>query len=75
MSLEAVQQVLNGWKSHVCNAMLSTDRLHLFHTRDFLPPPNSPHKPQRMTFDNGKLLIWGEPADLEENNGEKSMSA
>ena len=75
MSLEAVQQILSGWKSQVCNAMLSADRLHLFRTWDFLPPPNSPFKPQRMTFDNGKLLIWGEPADVEEDKGGKSMSA
>jgi hypothetical protein len=75
MSLEQVQQSLVGWKSQVASAMLSRDRLHLFHTWDFTPPPGSDFKTQRMTFDNGKLLIWGEPAALEEDRTDEARSA
>jgi len=63
MSLEEVQRQLRRWRWQVNNVILSADRRHLFHTWDFTPPRGPPHKSLRMTFDNGQLLLWGDPAD------------
>jgi hypothetical protein len=62
MTLEQVRQSLAGWRAQVANAMISTDHLHLFHTWDFTPPPQSDWKTVRMIFDNGKLMLWDDPA-------------
>jgi hypothetical protein len=63
MSLAEVRELLAGWTAVANSAMLSPNRLHLFHTWDFTPPAILGAKPVRATFDNGRLLIWGEPTD------------
>jgi hypothetical protein len=64
ISLEQVRKLLVGWKADAANAIISTDHLHLFNTWDFTPPPESHSKPQRMIFDNGRLITWGDPASV-----------
>jgi hypothetical protein len=63
MSMDDVRTLLRGWRESLPCAVLSPDKTHLFYTVDFTPPPNVGSSAMRLTFDNGKLLIWGEPAD------------
>lgn len=60
--MDDVRKLLRGWRESLPGAVLSPDKTHLFYTVDFTPPPKT-GSPMRLTFDNGKLLIWGEPAD------------
>lgn len=63
MTLEEVRSLLPSWrKGKESGAILSPDKTHLFFTVDFDPPPRSAERPVRMTFDNGRLIFWGEPA-------------
>lgn len=63
LPLNEVRTLLRGWKEALPSAVLSPDKTHLFYTIDFRPPANSTERRLRLTFDNGKLFIWGEPAD------------
>jgi hypothetical protein len=72
MSPDEVRQLLKGWTARVADGILSADRLHLFHTWDFVPRSGSPFKALRATFDNGKLLIWGEPASFSQDRRAES---
>ena len=64
MTMDEVRALLVGWRMGVAHtALLSPDRTHLYQTLDVSPPKNSDRKPVRMTFDNGRLLFWGEPTD------------
>lgn len=63
MTLEQVKSALKNWRDEMPSAYLSSDRTHLFYTVDFLPPLGSMEGRVRMTFDNGRLLHWGDPAD------------
>jgi hypothetical protein len=38
---------------------MSNDRMHLYDTWEFMPPDGSDEEPQQMTFDNGRLLMFG----------------
>jgi len=62
MSFDEVRQRLARWRYQAASAVMSPDRLHLFHTWDFTPPSGSNEKPLRITFDNGTLVVWGEAA-------------
>ena len=62
MSFEEVRKTLKHWKHEPAGAVMSPDRHRLYHTWDFTPPEQCPDQPLRITFDNGRLLIWGEPA-------------
>lgn len=64
MTFEQVKNVFKGWREANPSAFLAPERTHLFYTADFLPPKNSNESKLRMTFDNGTLLFWGDPADL-----------
>ena len=63
MRLEEVRAILKGWRETMPSAFLSPDRTHLFHTVDFNPPAGGAERIVRTTFDNGRLLHWGDPAD------------
>ena len=63
LTMEEVRRLLRGWHESLPGAVLSPDKTHLFYTVDFAPPPSASTRAMRLTFDNGKLLIWGEPAD------------
>ena len=63
MMLEQVRALLKGWREAMPSAFLSPDRTHLYHTVDFNPPLGSGERVVRMTFDNGRLIHWGDPAD------------
>jgi hypothetical protein len=62
MAMEEVRTLLPGWRESLPSAVLSPDRTHLFYTVDFTPPKTSTDRALRLTFDNGRLMIWGEPA-------------
>ena len=62
MTMDEVRRALPGWRESLPSAVLSPDRTHLFYTLDFKRPyPGTGSL--RLTFDNGRLLIWGEPAE------------
>ena len=63
MSLDEVRTLLRGWHEELPSAVLSPDRTHLFYTITFTPPRDRQSFTLRLTFDNGRLFIWGEPAD------------
>jgi hypothetical protein len=70
MTLEEVRRSLTGWRKGKENtAILSPDKTHLFFTVDFTPPPGASEPTIRMTFDNGRLIFWGEPAKHDEPGG------
>ena len=62
MSLAEVRALLGGWTESPPTADLSPEKTHLYYTADFIPPPHVDSGPWRLTFDNGRLLAWGEPA-------------
>ena len=68
MRLEEVRKVLKGWHESMPSAYISPDSTHLFYTVDFNPPVGSAEGKLRATFDNGRLLFWGDPADPHEND-------
>ena len=69
MPMDDVRKLLHGWRETLPSAVLSPDRTHLFYTIDFRPPFDSDERRMRLTFDNGKLMIWGEPADPKTGEG------
>lgn len=75
MTIDEVRGVLRGWREVLPSAVLSPDKTHLFYTIDFSPPTNAGGRPLRATFDNGKLFIWGEPADPNAQAGEDPAAA
>lgn len=75
MTIEAVRRVLRGWREALPSAVLSIDKTHLFYTIEFTPPPPATGTPLRLTFDNGKLLIWGEPADPQLDSDDDTAQA
>jgi hypothetical protein len=68
MSMDEVRELLRRWRESLPSAVLSPDKTHLFYTVEFTPPAGSPGLPLRLTFDNGKLFVWGEPADPNNHN-------
>ena len=62
MTFDEVCRTLKGWRYQAESAVMSVDKLHLFNIWDFTPPAATHARPLRITFDNGKLLMWGEPA-------------
>jgi hypothetical protein len=68
MPMDEVRQLLRGWRESLPSAFLSPDKTHLFYTIEFAAPSNG-GRPIRLTFDNGKLLIWGEASDLPPSQG------
>lgn len=70
MSFDEVREKLVKWRYHAVNALMSPDRLHVYHTWDFTPPASINEAPLRMTFDNGNLLIVGEAALFKQDSGE-----
>ena len=62
MTVEDVRKLLRGWREALPSALLSPDKTHLYYTIDFVPQ-KAAAKLLRLTFDNGKLIIWGEPAN------------
>ena len=75
LALEEVRTLLRGWREALPSAVLSPDRTHLFYTIDFRPPASAAGRPLRLTFDNGKLFIWGEPADPQADGGQSPAAA
>jgi len=75
MTLEQVKAALKGWRDEMPSAYLSTDRTHLFYTVDFIPPKGSGEDRVRMTFDNGRLLYWGDPADPADSGSSDAKTA
>lgn len=63
MAVEDARKQLRGWCEATPSAFLSPDKTHLYYTVEFRPPNLNDERPLRLTFDNGKLLIWGESAD------------
>ena len=64
MTVEDVRKLLGGWReSSLPSAIVSVDK-HLYYTIDLTPPPNLAARRLRLTFHNGLLVIWGEPAIL-----------
>ena len=75
MTLEEVRQSLTGWRMGNENgAILSPDKTHLFFTVDFSPPFGASEPTIRMTFDNGRLIFWGEPAKPDEPGGKSNAA-
>ena len=70
MTIDDVRRLLRGWREVLPSAVLSPDKIHLFYTIDFTPPASAGQRPLRTTFDNGRLFIWGEPADISAQAGE-----
>jgi len=62
--MDDVRKLLRGWRESLPSAFLSPDKTHLFYTVEFIAPNMKDDRPLRLTFDNGKLLIWGEASDL-----------
>ena len=62
LSLEAVRSLLAGWKDHPARATESADRAKLYAVWDFTPPQGSDAPPLRLTFENEKLILWGQPS-------------
>ena len=56
MSLEQARQVLRGWRDHPGRLIGS------IHICDFTRR-EGPGSTLRLTFENGRLLIWGKPSD------------
>lgn len=75
MMLEQVRALLKGWRESMPSAFLSPDRTHLYYTVDFKAPIGSGEGVVRMTFDNGRLMHWGEPADLDSGSTNVTKSA
>lgn len=63
LPMEETRKLLRGWRESLPSAFLSPDKTHLYCTIEFLSPPGKGGRPLRLTFDNGKLLIWGEASD------------
>lgn len=63
MTLQEVKHLLRGWREEIPRAVLSPEKTRLYYTAHFVPPAGSTEGTLRMTFDNGKLLLWGDPAD------------
>ena len=63
MTVDEVRRLLHGWREALPSAVLSRDKTHLFYTFDLAPPPGIAGPPLRLTFDNGRLLLWGEPVE------------
>jgi hypothetical protein len=63
LSLEQVRLLLPGWKDVPRQMVKPQDSPNLYHTWDFIPPLDSGLSPIRMTFDNDKLVVWGEAAE------------
>lgn len=63
MSVGEVRSLLKGWSELPSSAGLSPDKTHLYYTVEFMPQADQPQVPLRVTFDNGKLLVWGYPTD------------
>jgi hypothetical protein len=62
LSLEAVRCLLAGWKDHPARATKSPDNRY-YSVWDFTPPEGSDASPLRLTFENEKLIFWGEPSN------------
>jgi hypothetical protein len=64
MSLAEVRVVLRGWhESPPSSAALSPESTHLFFTVEFFRSTDQTTDALRLTFDNGKLLVWGDSAE------------
>jgi len=63
MSIDEVRSLLNGWRmSAPVSSILPPDKTHVFYTLDCTPTKGTGGA-IRITFDNGKILFWGEPAE------------
>ena len=62
MSLAEARNLLKGWTESPPAADHSPDKTRLYYTADFIPPSYFAARALRLTFDNGKLLVWGESA-------------
>lgn len=69
MCFDEVCRALEGWRHQSAGAIISFDKLHLFHSWDFAPPDGRGEQPLRITFDNSKLVIWGRAAPVAGNQG------
>jgi hypothetical protein len=58
MSLEQARALLRGWTA---SPKLMTAATQVLSQWDFLPPDGGAD-PLRLTFGDGKLLLWGTPA-------------